>query len=211
MTVLHAIVRGDTAFAFVDKARRAKAQKAFAKGIECILTCQINEQGVLSVWGQQHDDVTLLPQKARTFEPASICNQESADIVEFLMSIDHPSAKIIAAVKAATHWFESARIHGIRVKTIPAPAVKYQYHTATTDKIVVADSTAPPIWPRLSELRTHRPLFSSRNWKTVYSLAEVDRERRTGYGWYTYAPQAVLDAYPHWEKEHAIEPEDHSK
>jgi PelA/Pel-15E family pectate lyase len=203
MEVLHAIVRGDSTYAFVGQAERAKVAKAFAKGLECILECQIKEKGELSVWCQQHDDVTLLPQKARTFEPASICNQESADIVEFLMSINNPSPRIITAVEAAVTWFEASRIYNIRVKTIPAPTVKFQYHTSSNDRIVVVDSTAPPIWTRFTELRTHRPLFSSRNWKIVYSLAEVERERRTGYGWYTYAPEKILDSYPQWaEKFH---------
>ncbi len=202
MKVLYAIVRNDTAYACVDAVRRAKARQAFDKGLECILQCQIVEHGTLSVWCQQHDDVTLLPQKARTFEPASICNLESADIVEFLMSIDQPSPKVIRSIEAAVQWFTASRISSIRVETISAPTVKYQFHTATTDKIVVADSTAPPIWPRFSELGTHRPLFSGRNWNIVYSLAEVERERRTGYGWYTYAPETVLNRYPQWAKTH---------
>src|SRR6185437_65927 len=34
--------------------------------------------------------------------------------------------------------------------------------------------------------------------KVVYSLAEVLRERRDGYGWYTYEPEQVLDRYAAW-------------
>lgn len=204
MNVLHAIVRGDSTYAFVDPARRTKVYDALMRGIACILTCQIKEQGILSVWGQQHDNLTLRPQNARTFEPASICNQESAAIVEFLMSIEHPSKEIVTAVTSAVQWFARARLYGIRVKTIPAPEVKYHYHTATTDRIIISDSSAPPIWPRLTELGTHKPLFSSRDWKIAYSLAEVDRERRTGYAWYTYAPQAVLDAYPQWALKYSV-------
>lgn len=62
------------------------------------------------------------------------------------------------------------------------------------------DSSAAPIWTRYYELKTHRPLFCNRDSKVVYSLAEVLRERRDGYGWYTYEPQKVLKAYPEWEK-----------
>ena len=39
--------------------------------------------------------------------------------------------------------------------------------------------------------------------KIVYSLAEVDRERRDGYGWYTYEPQKVLNAYSSWQQKWA--------
>jgi len=203
MEVFHAIVRGDTAYAFVGEPLRAQVTKAFDSGVECILRCQITDRDTLTVWCQQHDNVTLLPQKARTFEPAAIANQESAEIVEFLMSIKRPSRRVVAAVRAAVQWFTAAQIRSLRVDVVKAPAEKFQYHTATTDKVVVEDAGAPPIWPRYSELETHRPLFSGRNWNTVYSMAEVERERRTGYAWYTYAPAKVLKKFPKWEKKTA--------
>ena len=65
------------------------------------------------------------------------------------------------------------------------------------------DSSAAPIWTRYYELKTHRPLFCNRDSKVVYSLAEVLRERRDGYGWYTYEPQKVLKLYPTWQKKWA--------
>ena len=74
------------------------------------------------------------------------------------------------------------------------------YHESNQDKIVVKDTNAPPIWPRFTELGTHKPLFCNRDGKPVYSLDKVDRERRTGYGWYVYLPQEVLDMYPEWQK-----------
>jgi hypothetical protein len=46
-------------------------------------------------------------------------------------------------------------------------------------------------------------LFCDRNSKFLYSLAEVSRERRNGYGWYTDAPNVVLDKYPEWQKKWA--------
>jgi PelA/Pel-15E family pectate lyase len=64
----------------------------------------------------------------------------------------------------------------------------------------VKDPNAPPIWARLYELGTNRPLFCNRDRKVVYSLAEVDRERRTGYSWYIYAPAEVLKKYLEWQK-----------
>ena len=67
------------------------------------------------------------------------------------------------------------------------------------------DSTAAPIWTRYYELKTHRPMFCTRDSKVVYSLAEVARERRDGYGWYTYSPQEVLNKYPNWLQRWAIE------
>ena len=75
---------------------------------------------------------------------------------------------------------------------------EYLYHTADYDKVVVEDSQALPIWTRYYELGTHKPMFCNRDGKVVYLLEEVERERRTGYAWYVYDPQEVLDLYPAW-------------
>jgi len=37
----------------------------------------------------------------------------------------------------------------------------------------------------------------------VYSLDKVERERRDGYGWYTYDPQEVLNNYKAWQEKWA--------
>src|SRR6185503_9583550 len=119
------------------------------------------------------------------------------------MSIDKPSKKIITAVENAVAWFNQSKIYNTRIKTIAAPDTVYRFRRSTTDKIVVNDPAAPPIWTRYYELKTHRPLFCNRDSKVVYSLAEVDRERRDGYAWYTYAPQKILDRYPAWQQKWA--------
>jgi PelA/Pel-15E family pectate lyase len=74
------------------------------------------------------------------------------------------------------------------------------FHSADFDRVVVEDPKAPPIWARFYELGTNRPFFCNRDGKPVHSLAEVERERRTGYGWYTYEPAKVLQRYPLWQK-----------
>ncbi len=200
LEVLKDIVDHDPAYSFVDDKEYKKVNTAYTKGLNCIITTQIKDKGVLNGWCQQYDDVTLQPAWARAFEPPSICNNESAGIVLFLMSIDHPSDAVINSVQHAVKWFEDSKIMGIRVKTISAPEIKYKFRLSKTDRVVVEDASAPPIWTRYYELVTHRPLFCNRDSKVVYSLAEVDRERRDGYGWYTYEPQKVLRAYPEWQK-----------
>jgi len=115
--------------------------------------------------------------------------------VQFLMSLKNPSKQITDAIQNAVAWFEASKITGTRVKTIAAQEMNTPFRISKTDKVVVSDSTAPPIWTRYYELKTHRPLFCNRDSKVVYSLAEVDRERRDGYGWYTYGPQEVLNKY----------------
>ncbi len=187
-------------YSFVDKKMRKEVSSSFEKGLQCILKIQINDAGKPTVWCQQYDEVTLQPAWARAFEPPSICNAESSGVVLLLMSIDHPSKNVISAVENAEAWFHESEIHNTRVKTIAAPDTIYRFRRSKTDRFIVNDPAAPPIWTRYYELRTHRPLFCNRDSKLVYSLAEVDRERRDGYGWYTYEPQKVLDKFPSWYK-----------
>lgn len=199
MNLLKKIVDDNSEFSFVDKELRKRIAEAYQKGLDCILKMQIVDQGKLTVWCQQHDEVTLQPAWARAFEPPSICNGESSGIVLFLMSIDRPDPKIIQAVQGAVKWFQESKILNTKVETVKAPAEKSQYRSYSVDKVVVNDPKAPPIWTRYYELNTERPLFSDRNSKFLYSMAEVSRERRVGYGWYTYAPQEVLNKYPEWQ------------
>ncbi|MVN22562.1 pectate lyase [Mucilaginibacter arboris] len=202
---LKAIADNEPQYAFVDQKRRQKLLLSYQKGLDCILKTQIVDNGVPTAWCQQHDEVTLQPAWARAFEPPSICDGESSGIVLFLMSIDHPTPQIIHAIKNAVAWFKASAIQNTRIKTVQAPTMQTKFRVSRTDKVVETDPTAPPIWTRYYELKTHKPLFCNRDSKVVYSLAEVDRERRDGYGWYTYAPQKAIDSYPAWAKKWNIQ------
>jgi PelA/Pel-15E family pectate lyase len=69
------------------------------------------------------------------------------------------------------------------------------------DRVVVEDASAKPLWARFYEIGANRPIFSGRDSVIKYSLAEIEHERRTGYGWYTSAPAALLEKdYPGWRK-----------
>jgi PelA/Pel-15E family pectate lyase len=199
MTMLKDILDNKPYYSFVDSARREKARLAFDKGLDCILKCQINDNGILTAWCQQHDEINLAPAWARAYEPPSICNRESAPVVSFLMSIDKPSPEVIKSVQAAVKWFEDSKIKGIRIEEFNAPEINTGLRILKTDRRVVEDKSAPPTWARFYEIGTHRPLFSNRKSELLYSMAEVDRERRA-YGWYTDQPQAVLDQFPTWQK-----------
>ncbi|MEJ2618191.1 MAG: pectate lyase, partial [Ignavibacteriaceae bacterium] len=200
MNVLHHIVQNKPFYSFIDKEKREKISEAFNKGIDCILKCQIKEDGKLTVWCQQHDNIDFRPRGARTFELPSKCGEESTGITLLLMSIKNPSSKIINSVRSAVDWFKNSEIHGIKIERIKAPKVVFKYRTSVTDKKVVKDPSAPPIWARFYTLKGNKPFFTDRNSIPVYSLSEVGRERRDGYTWYTYEPQKVLDEYPVWNE-----------
>jgi PelA/Pel-15E family pectate lyase len=197
--LLKDVKEGDARYAFLDEPRRIQLVQAFDKGIDCLLKMQINDAGKPTAWCQQHDEFTLQPAWARKFELPCICNGESVKVVQLLMSIRQPSPAVIAAVENAVEWFKTSKIEGIRVDKVAAPPLETGLRTSTSDRVVVNDPAAKPIWTRFYELKTHRPMFCNRDSRVVYSLAEVDRERRDGYSWYTYEPQKVLDAYPAWK------------
>jgi len=205
MEMLKKIVDNNPIFSFVENDLREKVKSSYKKGLDCILKMQILDKGRLTAWCQQHNETDLSPAWARAYEPPSICNGESASIVLHLMSIEEPGGQIIKSVQSAVKWFNDSKIYYTTVETVSAPPEKSQWKTTTYDKIVVLDSLAPPIWTRYYELGTEKPLFCDRNGKFLYSMAEVSRERRSGYGWYTYAPQEVLNKYPEWQKKWAPE------
>lgn len=96
-------------------------------------------------------------------------------------------------------WLRAAKLTGIRVERVAAPAVEFFRHKADFDVVVKPDEKAPPLWARMVEVGTNRPIFASRDGVKVYSLAEVDRERRTGSGWYGNWPLRLIEnEYPKW-------------
>lgn len=205
MNTLNCILAKDPSFSFVDQSRYEKVRKAFSKGLDCILKTQIVENGERKVWCQQHDEVNLKPAWARTFEPPCLCSDESAPVVLFLMSIENPDAKIIAAVQGAVKWLNDSKILYTRCIDDPtAPQYVSKYKVHNYDRRIVHDLNAPPIWSRYYELKTGRPIFCDRSGEIVYYMSDLGRERRSGYRWYSYSPQEVLDQYPDWLKKWSI-------
>jgi PelA/Pel-15E family pectate lyase len=201
LNVLEDIAEGQPQWSWLDDARRQRAREAVARGIECILKCQIRVGDRLTGWCQQHDPVTFAAAPARTFELASICPQDSTEVVEFLMRFPKPSPQIVASVDAAVEWLRTVKFSGIRVKKVPAPVEEFLRHTADFDVVVVADPKAPPIWARHYEIGTNRPVFAGRDGIKRYALAEISRERRTGTPWYGRWPSRLINReYPRWKR-----------
>ncbi|HVZ24894.1 MAG TPA: pectate lyase [Sediminibacterium sp.] len=204
LLLLQQVAENKPPFDFLAPALRKQLLRAYEKGIACVLRTQMIDNGIRTAWCQQYDEIKEQPAWARKFEPPAICNNESAGIVLFLMSLPNPSAAVQQSIRDAVNWFRISAIHDTVVKTIDAPVMVTSFTVSRHDKRVVYQRDAPLIWTRYYEPVTHRPLFCNRDSKYVYSLAEVERERRDGYGWYTYAPQKVLDLFPPWEEKHPL-------
>lgn len=199
LSVLHAAAEQEPHFAWLDDGRRQRARQARERGVECMKRAQVRVGRVLTGWGQQHDANTLQSTGARTFELPCISPADTTEVVRFLMRIEKPSPEIVAAVDAAVAWLQAVKLTGIRVERVAAPAVEFFRHKADFDVVVTRDAKAPPLWARMVEVGTNRPIFASRDGVKVYSLAEVDRERRTGSGWYGNWPLRLIEnEYPKW-------------
>ena len=194
MTVLRDLAAARPAYAWANAARRAQAKAAVERGIECILKCQVVQDGKLTAWAAQHDEQTLAPAWARRFEPPSLASAESVGIVRFLMSVESPSPDIVAAIDAAVAWLDANKITGFRSEVVSAPD-----QPGGRDRVLIADEKAPPLWARFYELGTNRPLFMGRDSVARYQLAEIEHERRVGYSWYSDRAAALLAKdYPRW-------------
>ncbi|ATC65665.1 pectate lyase [Nibricoccus aquaticus] len=194
------IASGQKPFDFIDEARRQRAAEAFARGDACILRLQIRQNGAPTVWAGQYHHLTLEPSGARAFELPALVSRESVAVVRYLMSIENPSPEIITAVEGAAAWFARVQLSGLRLETFDADPVKYTWHTSTTDRRTVPDPAAPPLWARFYDLETSQPFLANRDGQRVQTLAEVQRERRSGYDWYGTWPADLLSIdYPAWK------------
>lgn len=180
-------------FGFLDTERKAEVDQVLARGVACILQCQIVVEGRRTAWCQQHDEETYEPRSARAFEPAAISAQESVDIVKFLMSVPHPSPEVRQAITAAVEWFETVKIVGHEWVSVPDPS----FVLRKIDRVVrPKDGTV--MWARFYEIGSNRPLFVGRDGVKRYTLAEIDQERRTGYAWYGDWPVALPAHCAQW-------------
>jgi PelA/Pel-15E family pectate lyase len=182
--LLRRVSRGE--FDFVPAELRQMAGEAMWLGVDCVLDAQVVVEGRLTVWGQQHDPITLEPAQGRAYEHPSLTAGESVDVVEFLMGIESPPPRVVESVHAAAEWFRDVALYGL----------EYEHPH------LIRREGAGPIWARFYELGTNRPIFSNRDGVILYSWHELDDERRRGYGWYRYSPATLLRAHERWAVRH---------
>jgi PelA/Pel-15E family pectate lyase len=184
-------IQNPETYPFLTEKHRAAAAKAFDLGIHCILKCQIRINGKPTVWCAQHDEKSLAPATARSYELPSLSGSESVGITRLLISLENPSPEVKTAIEGAIAWFQSAKIQNIRIQS------------SNNDKIVIPSPGAPPLWARFYDLKSNKPIFCDRDGIPKSSLAEIGRERRNGYSWYGNWPANLLEKeYPKWKKRH---------
>ncbi len=174
------------------KSLRRRCQKAFDKGVECILNTQMYCDGELSVWCQQHYRETLKPAPARAYELPSYCSMESASIVRLLMQLPNPSERVKKAIRGAMAWFDKHKLTGLRLvrtgdKDCP-----------DRDTRLVEDSTASPLWARFYDLEHCEPFVCDRDGVPRRRLEDIGAERRNGYSWFGDRPAMLYPLYDKW-------------
>jgi len=189
LSILYNVAEGKNGFAVVDEILKVKSKLAVAKGIDCILKTQYFQNGKPTIWGDQYNETTLKPEKARAFEPASLASAESVSITKFLM-MQPVTPEIEKAVKSAIQWFKTNKIEG------------YSYNVVKKNNKAVrtlAEDKNSVIWARFYDLETNRPIFGDRDGSIKYNYNDVSEERRNGYSWYVDSPQKLIDKdYPAW-------------
>jgi PelA/Pel-15E family pectate lyase len=196
MYLLKEISVGIAPFGFVDEIRRERAKKAIEKGLKVILKSQVIVNGEKTVWCAQHDEKTLAPAKARSYELPSLSGSESVGIVRYLMGIDNPDIEIQDAVKSAVRWYEKSKITGKKIIEKPDSSLPKGW-----DRLVVDDPGSGPLWGRFCEITTNKPMFVGRDGIVKYNLEEIEYERRTGYNYIgNWAEKLISVEYPAWVK-----------
>jgi PelA/Pel-15E family pectate lyase len=192
MDLLREIAAGKAGFEFASPEERRRARVAFDRGIGCILDCQVIAGGKQTVWGQQHDPLTLKPAKARAYEMVSLSSAESARVMVELMEVEFASPRVKEAVETAAAWFKQTAIHGHA----------WRKDSDGDMKLLPAEG-AEPIWARYYEIGTNRPLFSDKDAIVRYDVKEITPERRRAYGWYSINGRDALKKYQEWTKRHS--------
>ena len=173
-------------FTFVAALTRTRATAALAQAMQCLINTQVVVQNVRTTWAQQHDPLTNEPVVGRSYELPSLAGQEGAKILDLLLEDGAPSPAIVTAVHAAIAFYKATAI----------PNVRYVAGVG-----LVPTAGAGPLWARMAEIGTNRPIFSNRDGIKLYDF-DLLTDRRTGYSWYGGEPATSLKTFETWVRTH---------
>ena len=186
VTVLANVARRQGDYAFVPEALATEAKAACDRAIQLILKTQVIVNGKRTLWGQQHDALTLAPAGARNFEPSALSSDESADLLVFLMKQAGHSPSVDAAVADGVAWLKAHAIYGVAFEKGP------------DGRKLVDKPGVGPLWSRYYDIQTGKPIFGDRDRSIHTDVNELSLERRNGYSWYNAGPAKALAAYEKW-------------
>lgn len=195
---------GDFQSLGINRSLKKECQRAFDRGVKCIVDCQIRvndkgevlkfgteewQNGIKTVWCQQHDYKTLEPVGARAFELASYTGHgETCEILKLLMERASQTEEVKYAIKGGVEWLEKHAIKDRALKT-------FMNEDGKKDIRLVEMKGASPLWARYYDLKSEEPMFCDRDGVAKKSISEIGYERRNGYKWFGDGPQKIIDMY----------------
>lgn len=161
----------------VDETLRNKCKEAFDKGLECIIKCQVDDNGTPAAWCAQHDTIDYLPTEGRPHELPSISGYESASLLSFLMSVENPSEELQNTITTAVDWLS---------KHIYRKNAKIEDYTNTqgeADRHIV-DATNSDVWARFIQIggESGEKIYN----KLFQKLQKYNKSRSYTYNGKTY-------------------------
>ena len=161
MVLLRDISNGT--FSRISAADRTRAQRSFDNGLEAILNLQHwydsnarhlgrtwSSNARMGAWAANNHNTTMEPRWARQFEPPSIGVWETVRVIEFLMTINNPNARVQRAVEAGVAFIAHTEIRG------------YTHPTVSSNRVLQRSSGARDLWARFLCVQTLTPLFYDR-------------------------------------------------
>lgn len=195
LTILYNISEGKEGFDAVNPQLKDQSKVAVQKGIDCILKTQILQNGKLSIWADQYNEVTLVPEKARAFEPMSLATGESVNIVKFLM-MQPVTQEIEKSIRSAIQWFKESKIDG------------YTYNVSRESEKAIrtlSKKEGSAVWARFYDIPTNKPVFGDRDGSVKFNYEDISEERRMGYSWYNESGTKLIEnEFPKWLKRNKL-------
>jgi PelA/Pel-15E family pectate lyase len=192
--ILQDVAQAKPDVAFVPAMMRGQAKAAADAALKCILASQVTLNGRKTIWAQQVDALTSKPVTARNYEPAALSSDESAHLLEYLMSLPNPSSETKEAIVAGITWLQA---HAIYDKAVVGARDTPQ------GRHLIDQKESGPIWARFYALDTEKPIFGDRD-KTLHDdMNEISRERRNGYAWFNTEPSSAIKVFDTWKREHS--------
>lgn len=164
----------------VDEETRQKCQSAFDRGINCIIACQVDDNGTPAAWCAQHDPSDLLPTEGRPHEHPSISGCESAALLSFLMTLDNPSPELQQCIHTAVAWLDSH-------KYMDNAAIEdYTNAKGEKDRHIV-ERQGSAIWGRFIQLggQTGKKVYD-KFYKKLKDRGKKRTHHSTGYEYYEW-------------------------
>lgn len=165
------------------EAARERCRRAFDKGIEVIIRCQVDDNGTPAAWCAQHDTSTFLPAEGRPHELPSISGAESAALLSFLMSIDHPSQELQQTIHTAVAWLDAHKIPGKAVED-------FTNAQGEKDRRVI-DKAGSAIWGRFIQLGGETGAATYQAFFNKLQRRGKSRSYTTGGKTYTYTEYEI--------------------